>query len=432
VSPMDLRGVSGPLDSARELVRRAGERAAEVVAAGERDRVEAAINGVRDVNHAFLRTHADAVYAELTDGLTRDLRIAELVARAATAFPGLVPTAAQLAADRELPQAAKVGHEIDQGIFLAAVLGSPTAGRHLIEAMLLPTPRAQALLPEFRATGAADLGSVRIERRSGAAHLTMCRVDCLNAEDDRQVDDMETAVDLALLDESVAAAVLRGGEMTHPRYRGRRVFSSGINLKSMHAGGISFVDFVLRRELGYLHKMFRGLRVDTGPRWRPRFVEKPWVAAVDTFAIGGGAQLLAVCDHVIAAADAYVSVPAAQEGIIPGVANLRLTRATGTRLSRRLILGGARIHASEPAARTLVDEVVEPGDVDRAVEESAQRLQSPAVVANRHMLNAAEEPVDEFRRYLAEFALYQVLRLYSDDVLQKAERFTRFHDRALP
>ncbi len=49
----------------------------------------------------------------------------------------------------------------------------------------------------------------------------MCRYDCLNAEDDRQVDDMETAVDLALLDPAVEVCVLRGAEMTHPRHRDR-------------------------------------------------------------------------------------------------------------------------------------------------------------------------------------------------------------------
>jgi thioesterase DpgC len=39
------------------------------------------------------------------------------------------------------------------------------------------------------------------------------------------------------------------------------------------------------------------------------------------------------------------------------------------------------------------------------------------------MLNLAEEPPEEFRRYMAEFALQQALRLYSDDVIGKADRF---------
>ncbi len=264
---------------------------------------------------------------------------------------------------------------------------------------------------------------MRLERRLGVAHLTMCRDDCLNAEDNRQVDDMETAVDLALLDPAVRVGLLRGGIMSHPRYRGRRVFSAGINLKALHAGGISLVDFLLRRELGYIHKLVRGVLADGESRWHSPAIAKPWVAAVDSFAIGGGMQLLLVFDHVIAASDAYLSLPAAQEGIVPGAANFRLTRCVGPRLSRQIILHGRRIWAAEPEARLLVDEVAEPADLEAAIERSLVRLQSPAVAANRRMLNQAEEPVDEFRQYMAEFALNQALRLYSEDVIGKAGRF---------
>jgi thioesterase DpgC len=372
--------------------------------------VHADEESARRARAEFLDAHASAVYDELTDGRIRHLRLDELVERAARAYPGLVPTADQMAADRARPQAAKEGHEIDQGIFLRAVLRSDQAGPHLLESMLQPTPRALRLLPDFRDTGSADLGSVRVERRDGAAHLTMCRTDCLNAEDNRQVEDMETAVDLALLDPAVEVGVLRGGEMTHPRYRGRRVFSAGINLKSLHAGDISLVDFLLRRELGYIHKLVRA--------------GKPWIAAVDGFAIGGGAQLLLVFDHVIAASDAYVSLPAAQEGIIPGAANFRLTRAVGPRVARQIILLGRRLQAAEPDARLLIDRVAEPHEMDAAVEQAVAALKSAAVVVNRRMLNLAEEPREEFRRYMAEFAYEQALRLYSDDVIAKVGRFS--------
>ncbi|MCP9955361.1 enoyl-CoA hydratase/isomerase family protein [Actinomadura madurae] len=355
----------------------------------------------------------------------RRLRVAELAEAAAPAFPGLVPGAERLAAERARPQTAKEGHEIDQGIFFRGVLRSRSAGAHLVDAMLRPTPRALALLPEFTATGTADLGSVTLERADGVARLTMCRDDCLNAEDERQVEDMETAVDLAQLDPAVEVCLLRGGTMTHPRYRGRRVFSAGINLKALHAGGISLAGFLLGRELGYIHKIVRGVRTDGPAAWRSPAAGKPWVAAVDTFAIGGGAQLLLVFDHVLAAADAYISLPAAQEGIIPGAANLRLPRAAGHRLARQVILGGRRIRATEPDARPLVDEVHESDELDEAVERVLARLRGPAVAANRHMLNFAAEPEDEFRLYMAEFALQQALRLYSEDVLEKAGRFGR-------
>lgn len=398
----------------------------------------AAKNTARSLRVRFLDAHADAVYDRLTRGRTVSLRIEELVEAAATAYPALVPSAERLASERSRPQADKEGHEIDQGIFLRALLRSPSAGPHLLDAMLRPTPRALRLLPEFTETGVVQMEAVRLERRDGVARLTMCRDDCLNAEDNQQVDDMETAVDLALLDPGVRVGLLRGGEMSHPRHRGRRVFSAGINLKNLSSGDISLVDFLLRRELGYIHKLVRGVLVDQSDQsdqpdqshqsdqshlWHSPHVEKPWVAAVDGFAIGGGFQLLMVFDHVIAASDSYFSLPAAKEGIIPGVANFRIGRFAGPRVSRQVILEGRRIWANEPDARLLADEIVEPHDMDATIERSLARLAGEAVLANRRMLNLAEEPPDAFRAYMAEFALQQALRLYGEDVIHKVGRF---------
>ncbi|MEW1865029.1 enoyl-CoA hydratase/isomerase family protein [Streptomyces sp. NBC_00669] len=391
-----------------------------------REAADAAKDTARAARSRFLDAHVDAVYAHLTDGLTRALRLDELVEAAAAAFPGLVPTPERMAEERARPQADKEGHEIDQGILLRAVLRSPVAGPHLLDAMLRPTARATLLLPEFRRTGVLRTESVHLERRDGVARLTLCRDDRLNAEDGRQVDDMETAVDLALLDPAIRVGLVRGGEMAHPRYRGRRIFCAGINLKSLSSGGISLVDFLLRRELGYLRKLAHGIQAgDLGGTgtWHTRHAAKPWLAAVDGFAIGGGMQMLLVFDHVIAASDAYFSLPAAKEGIVPGAANFRLTRFAGPRLARQVILGGRRVRAAEPAARLLVDEVVEPEEMDAAIERGLDRLDGEAVLANRRMLHLAEEPEDGFRAYMAEFALQQALRIYGEDVIGKVGRF---------
>ncbi|MEV7289387.1 (3,5-dihydroxyphenyl)acetyl-CoA 1,2-dioxygenase DpgC [Streptomyces sp. NPDC093252] len=414
--------VPRPIDPAELRADLPAARAA--LARAARQHATAPPGRLRALRAAFLDTHTDAVYAELTGNRTRGPGLETLAADAERVFQGLVPTAAELAADRALPQADKAGHEIDLGLFFSRVLRSPLSGTHLMESLLAPTARALRLLPDFTATGHADLGSVRLERRDGVARLTLCRDDCLNAEDDRQVDDMETAVDLALLDPGVELCLLRGGEMTHPRYRGKRVFSAGINLKSLHAGGISLVGFLLRRELGCLHKIWRGVRVDDEGSWHTPLRAKPWVAAVDAFAIGGGMQLLLVVDHVLAASDAYLSLPAAQEGIVPGVANFRLPRSTGPRLARQIILEGHRVRATDPEARLLIDEVHDPDALDAAVENSLDRLRGPAVTANRRMLNSGEEDLDAFRRYMADFALEQAFRLYSADVIGKVGRFS--------
>jgi thioesterase DpgC len=368
----------------------------------------------------FLTAHTTRVYDALTASRSRSLRLGELLFAASEAFPGLVPTREQMAAESERPQADKDGLEIAQGIFLHAVLNDAVAGRHLMNVMLQPTRRATALQEQFTRSDRVELGTVVVERRGPAAHVTLHNLQCLNAEDNSLVDDLETAVDLVLLDDRIRVGVLRGAVMTHPRYRGRRVFSAGINLAALNSGRISFVEFLMRRELACIGKIVWGLKAEhedlTGYALPSH---KPWAAAVDSFAIGGGMQLLLAFDWVVAASDAYFSLPAAQEGIVPGAANLRLTRFTGSRLARRLILGGRRIEARDTEAALVCDEVVEPEDVDMAVERAAEALNQPAVVANRHMLNHAEESPEAFRRYLAEFAFIQSHRLYDMDVLDK-------------
>ena len=377
----------------------------------------------RRVRSRFAHRHAAELYAELTGSMTRYLRLPELCYTAAERYPGLLPTRERIAREAQHIQAGKEGWEIDQGIFLRAVLRLPEEGRHLMDAMLRPTPRAEELLPAFAREGRVELATLLLERRGPAAHLTFRNPRALNAEDNQLIADMETAVDLALLDERVRVGVLRGGVMTHPRYQGRRVFSAGINLSDLHRGRIGYLDFLMGREMGYIAKLVHGLLTEPDPAaWPRRTVDKPWIAAVDTFAIGGGMQLLLAVDHVLAAADSYLCLPAAQEGIIPGASNFRLTRIAGAGLARQIILGGRKLWAAEPEARCLVDEVVEPGEMDRAVEAAVAHFDSPAVVGNRRMMNLTDEPLDAFRAYLAEFAVEQALRIYSRDVIDKVER----------
>lgn len=400
----------------------------------ERDVLEAqfaerVLDSCRRLRGRFMHRHAEAVYAELTHGLRQRRRLDEVAYEAADLCPGLVPTRAAITREREQIQSHKDAREIDQGIFFRGLLRSPSAGAHLADAMLEPTSRAARLLEELQRTGRVELGSVLVERREYAAHLTINNPKCLNAEDDRLTDDLEVAVDLALLDERVRVGVLRGGVMTHARYAGKRVFSAGIHLGDLQGGRISFVNFLLGREFGYLSKIRRGLLVNPAADALTRTVQKPWVAAVDAFAIGGGMQALLVFDRVIAAKDAYFSLPAAQEGIVPGASNFRLTRLLGSRLPRQMVLGGRKIFASDPEARLLCDEVVSTTEIDAAIDVAVRELGSPAVVANRSMLSLAEEPVDRFREYMAEFAYLQATRLYSRDVLAKVDRAWRRSDK---
>jgi len=379
----------------------------------------------RQARDRFLDLHVETLYRTLTKDYRSLVRVDQLAFDAA-AVPGLAPTREQVAMESELPQKDKEGVEIDQGILLSRVLAHPKAGAHLCHAMLLPTAAATERLEEFRARGTLDLGAATVERRGKAAIVTLRNPRFLNAEDETTLDACETAVDLALLDPESEIAVLRGGVVEHPKYRGRRVFSSGINLTHLYRGKISYLWYI-KRDMGFVNKLFRGLAM---PEASPDeicgdSIEKPWVAAVDAFAIGGGCQCLLATDYVVAADDAYLTLPARKEGIIPGAANLRLTRFTGARLARQLIMSGRRLDCDSPEGRLICDEVVSPGDVDAAVDRVVEGFTSSGVVSaagNRRCFRVSEEPLDLFRRYMAVYAREQAYCHFSPALIANLER----------
>ena len=367
------------------------------------------------------------IYEEITDGLQRPVRVAELVYEAAERYPGVLPTRAEIDAERTLKQKDKAGLEIAQGDFVAQVLADPPCGDHLIHSMSEPRAEAAAALAEFTRRGSVDLGPMRLDRDGPVGLVTIQNHGCLNAEDDDSTRAMEIAVDLVLLDDAIEVGVLRGGPATHPKHAGRRIFGAGVNLTHLYTGQISLVEFMLERELGTITKMYRGhgvsseLPIEMGGGAR----EKPWLAVVESFAIGGACQWLLVMDRVIAETGSYFNLPARKEGIIPGCANLRLPRMVGERRARRAIFFGHTFQAETPEGQLIADEVVPAEQIDAAVEQSAAELLSAgtiSLVANRRALRTGQEPLDRFRRYMSVYASEQARCLYSPALIDNLER----------
>jgi thioesterase DpgC len=358
----------------------------------------------------FLRANVEAIYDQLTDGMSKPLRDEQLLAAAAERYPGLVPSREEIAAESERRLADKQGLEIAQGLFLSHVLASPRAGSHLVWAMLRPTAEALERIDDFRSSGVADLGTVHVRREGAVGHLEIRNPRHLNAEDDTTLWATECAVDLILLDPEIELGVMRGGVVDHQRYAGARIFGSGLNLTRLYLGQLPFM-FFITRDLGYVNKIYRGLSGPEHRRGEPEeTTEKLWVAAAETYAIGGACQLLHVMDHVIAARGCRLFLPARKEGIIPGASPLRLPRSVGDRLARQAILSGLEFEAGVPPAELLVDEVVEPGAVDEALEARVEGLTSSGLInaaANRRALRVGEEPLDVFRQYMATFSREQ-------------------------
>jgi thioesterase DpgC len=372
----------------------------------------AAIDGTLiAAREAFLRARASELYDELTDGRRRFLRLDQLLYAAAARVPGLVPDPSEMDTERKRKLADKEGLELAQGMLLEKVLGLPRAGLHLLDAMLEPTAPALERLEEFCATGSCDLGPVRVTREGRAGILELSNPRHLNAEDGLTLGPTEWGVDLILLDPAIEVGVLRGGIIDHSRYAGERVFSAGINLTHLYHGRIDFL-FYLIRDIGYVNKLYRGLRdpAQRAAEWDENTIEKLWIAAVERFAIGGGCQLLHVVDHVIATRGARLYLPARKEGIIPGASNLRLPRFVGDRAARQAILSGREWTAGDADADLLCDEVVGPDEMDRALEARIAALTSSGLVnaaANRRALRVGQEPLDRFREYMSVYAREQ-------------------------
>jgi len=315
------------------------------------------------------------------------------------------------------------------------VLAQPVAGQHLCHAMLLPRRETAERLPEFIARGAIDLGAASVQRIGKACLVQMRHPRFLNAEDDTTIDAIETAVDLAILDPGTEVAVLRGDTVEHAKYRGGRVFCAGINLTHLYVGKIPYV-WYLKRDMGVVNKIFRGLATrDASPdETVGQTVEKPWIAAVDAFAIGGGCQYLLVMDYVVAARDAYMTLPARKEGIIPGAANLRLWRFTGDRIARQAIMYGRRLDCDSPEGRLICDEIVEPAAMDAAIAGVVDGFTNSGMVSaasNRRAFRVAQEPLDAFRAYMAVYAREQAYCHFSPALIANLERHWNARSRAI-
>jgi thioesterase DpgC len=389
---------------------------------------------------SFFRRHTKHIYASITDQGQKSIRVDTLLWLAAEMLPGILPTKEQIDLECSRMLKDKDGIEINQGLFISQVFCDPSCGHHLNRSMLRPTLQAQALLSEFIKNGEVDLGVVKVQAKGNTGYIYLHNERYLNAEDDTTVLPLEQAVDLILMHPQLTMGVLRGSVVDHPKYKGKRIFCSGINLTRIYQGKQSFVSFLFR-SLALHNKLYRGIlpsqEIDSlaFPLNEPeRTHEKPWVAVVETFAIGGGCQLLLVVDYVIAEKGAYFSLPARKEGILPGSANIRLTRFLGERLARQAIMFDKLLYADSAEGKLIANEVIQGDEIEDAIERVVQNGTGSGMVsagANRRAIRIQTEPLDMFRKYMATYALEQAFCNMSEQLISNLEKHWNAKERKL-
>jgi thioesterase DpgC len=120
-----------------------------------------------------------------------------------------------------------------------------------------------------------------------------------------------------------------------------------------------------------------------------------------------------------------MTLPARKEGIIPGAANLRLPRFVGPRVARQAILAGRRLDCDSPEGRRICDDIVPLTGMDAAIDSLIALLTDSGVVSaagNRRALRSGEEPLDQFRRYMAVYAREQAVCHFSPALIANLEK----------
>lgn len=142
----------------------------------------------------------------------------------------------------------------------------------------------------------------------------------------------------------------------------------------------------------------------------------PTIAAVAGPALGGGCELAALCDIVIAAESATIGQPEVRVGVFPPVAAAAFPLLFGRPGLVPILLGEA-LPASRAREVRLVTEVVPDGTVEEAVERTVSTLSELSAATLRLTKRAA---MAVFRRQFAE-ALDHAERIYLDELMETAD-----------
>ncbi len=211
---------------------------------------------------------------------------------------------------------------------------------------------------------------VLTEKRGKVGLVTLNRPQVRNALNRQLLRELMDALEEFDKDESVGAMVVSGDE---------KAFAAGADIKEMadnSAAQMKKSDFA---------RSFA----------RIMDIQKPVIAAVSGWALGGGMEIALSCDMIIASESAKFGQPEITIGVIPGAGGTqRLTHALGKAIAMEVILNNRILSAVEALEFGLVNRVVEVEQyLDEAVklaEEIAGRAPL-AVRAAKKMINEAYE-----------------------------------------
>jgi len=249
----------------------------------------------------------------------------------------------------------------------------------------------------------ATYETILVEQRGAVTLVTLNRPKALNALNSKVLAELIDAFAAFEADKSQRCAVLTGS--------GDKAFAAGADIKEMvDKPGADF----------YSEDFFAG--------WTTKFtnaIRKPWIAAVNGFALGGGCEVAMMADFIIASETAKFGQPEVRLAVAPGMGGTqRLTRAIGKAKAMDLCLTGRNMDAVEAERSGLVSRVV---PADQLLEEALKAAEliagmpPLAAMMNKEMVNMAFETTLQ-TGLVMERRMFQVLTATED----KAEGMAAF------
>ena len=195
-------------------------------------------------------------------------------------------------------------------------------------------------------------------------------------------------------------------QCAHQRELAAIVFDAAPDCNAFSAGVAveEHVEETIFQMLDSFHGVFRNLEQ----------IARPTIAIVDGSALGGGCELVAACDIVIASERARFGQPEIKLGVFPPVAAVLLPRVIGDKRARELILTGELIEAPEAARLGLVNYLLPSNELEQKTSDLLSRFRNLSVAA----LAFTKEAIDLGRGRSLDLALKEVEDLYLNELMK--------------